>query len=38
MKLYTYLNTTGGEDEYLIAKDDQIAPEAGAGRNGRKKS
>lgn len=31
MKLYTYLNTTGGKDEYMIAKDDQIAPDAGAG-------
>lgn len=31
MKLYTHLNTTGGEDEYLIAKDDQIAHDAGAG-------
>ena len=29
MKLYTYVYTVGGEDEYLIAKDDQIAPEAG---------
>lgn len=26
MKLYTYICTVGGEDEYLIAKDDQIAP------------
>lgn len=31
MKLYTYIRTVGGEDEYLIAKDDRIAPEAGAG-------
>ncbi len=30
MKLYTYICTVGGEDEYLIAKDDQIVPEAGA--------
>lgn len=28
MKLYTYVCTVGGEDEYLIAKDDQIVPEA----------
>lgn len=29
MKLYTYVCTVGGEDEYLIAKDDQIVPEVG---------
>lgn len=28
MKLYTYICTVGGEDEYLIAKDDQIVPDA----------
>ena len=38
MKLYTYICTVGGEDEYLIAKDYQIVPEAVGMKNGRRRN